>query len=386
MPISKPGEMSVVNGSTQTLARRAPDPILSQVEGGLCGNTSQQLPNQAPAKSCCGKPKQEEQLPQSYSLDLAGQPFAFQDFGRSNSFSLQQPHAQPMANGPMYGAQLPIHNHLGPLYQEGHSTEMGPPQQQPSTAVNLSVKGGTCDCGDGCRCFACDVHPANETMMKYIGSMHQYQVTGTFGGAPAPTYDLPSHARQSELLHGSPQNAEFGQNREQYSSFPVGSIYQMELDNAFNEQANATPVWSSGTVRPPFNDSLAGETPRRHSLMTENTSMAINPSTSSDSPDEDNDNENAPILSPSGYVLEQVTLGGCMDPNGTCFCGDGCMCLGCSFHHGHNGVPLPSPTTAPPDPYAQSMRQSSFGDLDFGLGPGLAQSMYPLTPFSTAPT
>lgn len=38
-----------------------------------------------------------------------------------------------------------------------------------------------------------------------------------------------------------------------------------------------------------------------------------------------------------------MVLPGCNDATGTCQCGDGCECVGCLTHGGHNGIALETP-------------------------------------------
>lgn len=39
-----------------------------------------------------------------------------------------------------------------------------------------------------------------------------------------------------------------------------------------------------------------------------------------------------------------MVLPGCNDATGTCQCGDGCECVGCLTHGGHNGIALEAPS------------------------------------------
>jgi hypothetical protein len=58
-----------------------------------------------------------------------------------------------------------------------------------------------------------------------------------------------------------------------------------------------------------------------------------------DSPSGSNEEE-APTLSPSSFFWSEMVLPGCNDATGTCQCGDGCECVGCLTHGGHNGIAL----------------------------------------------
>jgi hypothetical protein len=66
------------------------------------------------------------------------------------------------------------------------------------------------------------------------------------------------------------------------------------------------------------------------------------PVSAADSPS-DSIGEETPTLSPSSYFWNQMVLPGCNDATGTCQCGDGCECVGCLTHGGHNGVQLDAP-------------------------------------------
>ncbi|EON64098.1 hypothetical protein W97_03328 [Coniosporium apollinis CBS 100218] len=48
------------------------------------------------------------------------------------------------------------------------------------------------------------------------------------------------------------------------------------------------------------------------------------------------------LLSPTSFFFNELVLG-CSDATGLCQCGDGCTCVGCLTHGGHNGVPLEPP-------------------------------------------
>ena len=43
-------------------------------------------------------------------------------------------------------------------------------------------------------------------------------------------------------------------------------------------------------------------------------------------------------LPTSAFYLQQFEIPGCTDATGACLCGDGCACIGCLTHSGHDGV------------------------------------------------
>lgn len=72
------------------------------------------------------------------------------------------------------------------------------------------------------------------------------------------------------------------------------------------------------------------------------------------SPGDGNEEETA-TLSPSSFFWNQMVLPNCSDATGTCQCGDGCECVGCLTHGGHNGVPFETPTIQEQDTFPDFM-------------------------------
>lgn len=85
-----------------------------------------------------------------------------------------------------------------------------------------------------------------------------------------------------------------------------------------------------------------------------NTAIADSPS--------DGKDEDTPTLSPSSYFWQELVLPGCNDATGTCQCGDGCECVGCLTHGGHNGVPLNPPTASEQDAFNEFFTNNNLGD------------------------
>ena len=92
--------------------------------------------------------------------------------------------------------------------------------------------------------------------------------------------------------------------------------------------------------------------------------------------------EDTPTLSPSSYFWQEIVLPGCNDETGTCQCGDGCECVGCLTHGGHNGVPLTDPVSAIPEPFSDFLprEMSNMGDMS------MSRSNFVPETFSTEPT
>ena len=58
----------------------------------------------------------------------------------------------------------------------------------------------------------------------------------------------------------------------------------------------------------------------------------------------DIENEGEEAISPTAYFHVDYPIGGCTEENG-CLCGEGCTCVGCLTHGGHDGVELAPFTT-----------------------------------------
>jgi len=58
----------------------------------------------------------------------------------------------------------------------------------------------------------------------------------------------------------------------------------------------------------------------------------------------DIENEGEEAISPTAYFHVDYPIGGCTEENG-CLCGEGCTCVGCLTHGGHDGVKLAPFTT-----------------------------------------
>jgi len=58
----------------------------------------------------------------------------------------------------------------------------------------------------------------------------------------------------------------------------------------------------------------------------------------------DIENEGDEAISPTAYFHVDYPIGGCMEENG-CLCGEGCTCVGCLTHGGHDGIKLAPFTT-----------------------------------------
>lgn len=204
-----------------------------------------------------------------------------------------------------------------------------------------------CHCGESCSCFGCAAHPNNATMMEYVRLMAQFQYTGGFGSMPPPLYDMPTYP------HHPGFGAEANPMQFNLNSFSTPTPTQMNFDaNMGMGSVPSTPIVHPNAWQKPDNlaSSIHAFEPSGYMMPTPTTEASLSLKTeepaatpAADSPNDGKD-EDTPTLSPSSYFWNQMVLPGCNDATGTCQCGDGCECVGCLTHGGHNGVQLDAPT------------------------------------------
>ncbi|KAF2181961.1 hypothetical protein K469DRAFT_250453 [Zopfia rhizophila CBS 207.26] len=386
------------------LTRREPEPVQQQQAQGCCSSKAKEAPKQTPAKKpYCSRPDQQNQA--DLIAQMNGQQSIFQGFGNFAQL-LQQgqfqmaPHGVPnpglnyMSNSPANmgmslpsGFGTPIYNHLASGYQNSTSIPMAAMHNGANHSGNRPVE-HNCHCGDACSCFGCAAHPNNATMMEYIRLMHQYMSTGGFGNLPPPTYDLPSYPYHPGYGAETHRDVAFNGNRPSasFAQLSVGPIsYQMNMNPMMsipNTPSTQTGPWQQDAMQAPIHIPSMSDSQyfSANNTNTQEQSLSLKTEESvstpfADSPQQDKDEE-TPTLSPSSYFWSELVLPGCNDATGTCQCGDGCECVGCLTHGGHNGVPLDATTTAEQDDFSQ-----------FPIGsPNMNQHQYLPGAFSEAPT
>jgi hypothetical protein len=339
-----------------------PKPIERPVQksGGCCGSKSkQQLPTPAPApapvKSCCSSKSQPSAIAnvQSNAAQPFGQQFQFQIQPQFRVPQYQNfPPSAQSASFP-YGLGAPIYNHAAAAYQQptpvpiDNAMRGSITQHNTSHQVNQHDPEHNCHCGESCSCFGCAAHPNNATMMEYVRLMAEFQYTGGFGTLPPPLYDLPTYPHHPGFGAEASPAMNFGSLAPGYPP-PMGHMgFQASIDSTV---MSSTPVvvstaWeqpapiASATPVPQFLDCTTPTAPESQ----KNVEVESATSPVSNSPSDTNEEE-TPTLSPSAFFWNEMVLPGCNDATGTCQCGDGCECVGCLTHGGHNGVPLEAPT------------------------------------------
>ncbi|KAF2822129.1 hypothetical protein CC86DRAFT_301265 [Ophiobolus disseminans] len=345
-------------------------PQLPARQGGCCGSKTKPIPEPVPVKSCCSS----SNAPVSALRSSQPQPHFPQGFGQQFQFQLQsqvhppqyanpQSHVSTQSSFP-FSLGHPIYNHVAAAYQHPSSLPMGPATNGPTSPHISGAQNGphapehNCHCGESCSCFGCAAHPNNATMMEYVRLMAQFQYTGDFGSVPPPLYDLPSYPHHPEYGAEAHQPMNF---TSMSQAFPTPAPSHMGFHTGMNMSPvpntplavstswHQTPVPAPSGPQPHFYEpsNYVAPTPSiEHPLRLKTEELPVTPI--ADSPNDGQDEETS-TLSPTSFFWNEMVLPSCSDNTGTCQCGDGCACVGCITHGGHNGVSLDDPalTTFP---------------------------------------
>ncbi|KAF2126848.1 hypothetical protein P153DRAFT_296908 [Dothidotthia symphoricarpi CBS 119687] len=337
-----------------------PKPVQQPVaKGGCCGSKPKQQPAPAPVKSCCGGSKSQA------NVAVTGQPSSTQQFGQQFQFQLQPQFQNPQFQGfpqqtsaqPSYpfGLGAPIYNHAAAAYQQPPSMSMSPTihgpilQLVPEQHMGQHAPEHNCHCGESCSCFGCAAHPNNATMMEYVRLMAQFQYTGGFGTMAPPLYDVPAYPHQARIGAKAGQPMAFNQLPQNLQApFSAQMAFQasMNLSTISSAPLPVSEPWqqsSISTISAPETQFLHANTSNRIPASA-NAQLVLKAEESLATPvaksSNDGNEEETDTLSPSSFFWNQMVLPSCSDATGTCQCGDGCECVGCLTHGGHNGVPL----------------------------------------------
>ena len=213
-----------------------------------------------------------------------------------------------------------------------------------------------CHCGENCSCFGCAAHPNNATMMEYVRLMAQFQYTGGFGSLPPPLYDMPTYphhpgygAEAHQTMSYSSMNQGFPAPTPTQLSFHAGLSMtsmppaQQPVPSVWHQPAVSAPPAPQAQLYEPSSYITSTPTMERPIRLKTEELTATPPADSPDGTDEE-----TTTLSPTSFFWNEMVLPNCSDATGTCQCGDGCECVGCLTHGGHNGVALAAPTLNDP--------------------------------------
>ncbi|KAF2278776.1 uncharacterized protein EI97DRAFT_431025 [Westerdykella ornata] len=363
--------------------KASPTDSLRQIQrepGSCCSvSTSEAVQPMEVKQSCCSGKIQGVSVNNTPALDTSqvfSQDYAqfssFQQNGQfhNQSFSIDQNFGYN-SSGHMdmavpFGFTTPIYNHMAHTFPQPHQMAPAPMHHIGQVAGNPGPE-HNCHCGDSCTCFGCAAHPKNATMIDYVRRMHEL-MSGTLGSFPQPTYDIPSYPHHpgygAEANQGMAFNlpaAHFGHFGTAQAPYQVNmngamSGHSMHLDTTTSYHASIPQTLQHSPTRPLQYRSTM-DAPQAPPLPVKTEEPASSPRIDADSPKEDDTS----TLSPTSFFWQEVTLPGCNDETGTCQCGDGCECVGCLTHGGHNGVSLDT---------AASGEQHLFNDFMAGSGDG----------------
>jgi hypothetical protein len=279
-----------------------------------------------------------------------------------------------MGIGLPFHFSTPIYNHMASSYPQSPSMPISPLHHGANIAGNPAPE-HNCHCGPSCSCFGCAAHPSNATTTEYIRNMAEFMGTGGFGSRPTINYDIPLYPHHPGYGAEAAYNMSYSGLAQNYPMFgPVQMSLQpdMSMDLGLaHPPVNAVNSWEHPEPQTSIHDPSSTAT-SYFSPVQDSESMPLQVKTEEaisspkiqgeDSPEEGKD-EDTPTLSPSTYVWQEIELQlpGCNDPTGTCQCGDGCACVGCLTHGGHNGVPLNSPPPPEQDLFSDFVAGSEYG-------------------------
>ncbi|KAF2140613.1 uncharacterized protein K452DRAFT_48983 [Aplosporella prunicola CBS 121167] len=314
------------------------------------------------------------------------QPFGvghqYPNFMRPDQFGTQ-PHNGPFTNGGsgldpgyttmnagMNGYSIPYAN----LRHEGVGSGR-------TSAIGNDTVGGAqhdfrhdCTCGDSCACLGCAAHPRNDTTMRYIREITDFMVHSPYYDSMSMLNHQQAQYQPSYPVQNSPSSTIPGHtpgvgglpyHRAYFNPSGVGvgyqhgasggSLWQQQQPPSSNTSLQATPTselqqFHLGTQenvqrnvgqQPYYSpQQLPSQFQRRNTCDSYTTTTPYEQAATPP-----NTGDDTPILSPSSFFLQQLELPGCDDLTGACRCGDGCQCVGCLTHGGHDGVPLERPSS-----------------------------------------
>jgi hypothetical protein len=236
----------------------------------------------------------------------------------------------------------------------------------------------SCICGENCACFACRTHPSNRTTVNYV-RYHSDLLEREAQAASfmMPQYGLPQQHVAAHYQFGAAERPSFPHQVAEPFASPLGmdnhnagwtshaqpamvlsptqSISDAELDQWRFQTQQSTMAASTGMSSfdeaafsfPPVPSHLAtlqdGIPPKKAQHGNEDIQQpAMSPTPfNAESPLDDETS----TLSPSSFLVQDLTLEGCDGVTGSCRCGDGCQCNGCLTHGDHQDQTTQSSAT-----------------------------------------
>lgn len=252
-----------------------------------------------------------------------------------------------------------------------------------------------CTCGDACACLGCAVHPRNETTLRHLQDVANFMIQDPFYAGPSsppynndriqyqPAYQLPgSTSANAERTWAA---SKVGQPYQQQPTFKhPGATYPQDVNgSSFWHRSNGSSAGSVHATPSSELQQFSFQEPRNGAQRENQNFQASQFSYQQASSYESSSIHNAqfatpepapsttaaetPTLSPSSFFWQQVELPGCDDESGACRCGDGCQCVGCLTHGGHDGVQLPQPNGDLSSGFSPPVEQVRMNSIDIAL-------------------
>ena len=225
-----------------------------------------------------------------------------------------------------------------------------PPQQTlPMSVMNVvptenntdgSSWSHNCDCGPDCDCLGCVSHPYNRRTVQYVKELRQFTMSDHSHSSCHQSHAQSQSQSQSQVRAQAQAPAPNG-----FSARGAPSS-DVPTSQASNSPAPVTPLCCHSSSKPAHR-----EFDNSHNAPP--------------SPDDDAGTSEAGRISPSAFLYVDYPMATCSESESGCKCGEGCTCIGCLSHGGHDGVALCgdgwSIETAPPQPPSSS--PSWWGEL-----------------------
>ena len=155
-----------------------------------------------------------------------------------------------------------------------------------------------CDCGPGCQCVYCSIHPYNEPTRERVRELASIIATDSDSS--------PESRPQSQ--YGEP-------------FMDLSGMYPV-MQQGLHPQNGVLAANSN------VQETLSQPTSQSDIFLGSMNKLPTSPTVSTSNDDSDN----------SFQTMEFSVRPWCHDQSGTCMCGDECDCLGCVTHSGHNGI------------------------------------------------
>jgi hypothetical protein len=192
-------------------------------------------------------------------------------------------------------------------------------------------------------------------MTHYLREMSDFMRNGGSGASVSSAFNVPAYPHQPTYLLQDQQQFAYNQNAQplDFPRLPLPTLqYQVDMNSLMSlpQHGNTNTYWPQGGTQAPVQATPTTEFGQFNSGTQNQTTQPRMPGEGkvADSPSfvespDNQDNDETATLSPSSFFLQTLVLPGCNDATGTCQCGDGCECVGCLTHGGHNGISLDSP-------------------------------------------